>query len=145
MKKLLFVAVLIMAGVSVKAQELGIRFGDALGNTVAIDAVFQTGKGNRVHADVSFGDGVGVEVLWDFLYKPLGGEEFNWYVGAGPSILIDDPFYLGISGEAGLEYRFKQVPLAIGADWRPTFMLIEETEFWAGGFGVNVRYVFGKK
>lgn len=145
MKKLFTICALILAGYAVQAQELGIRFGDVVGNDVAVDALFSTGKFSRIHADVSFGDGVGVEALWDFLYRPLGGEAFNWYVGAGASMLIEDPFFLGFSGEVGLSYNFNGIPLSLSADWRPVFYIIEETDFRADGFGVNLRYVFGKK
>ena len=124
------------------AQEIGIRFGDAVGNDVAIDAVFSSSQYSRIHADVSFGSGVGVEVLWDFMYRPLGSSDFKWYLGVGPSALIDDPFWLGISGEAGIEYRFKEAPIVLGADWRPTFWIIDDSDFRAGGFGINARYVF---
>ena len=117
--------------------------------------MLRSGKANRLHLDVSFGDdngngneangGVGVELLWDFLHKPLGGEAFYWYLGAGPSLLFSDPFWLGISGEAGLEYRFKTVPIVLGADWRPTFWIIDNTDFSGGGFGFMARFVFGHK
>jgi len=126
-------------------QELGIRFGDALGNAAAIDAVFSTGEFNRIHADVTFGSGVGVEVLWDFINRPLSGEAFSWYAGAGVSTRLDDPFVLGACGEVGLEYRFNTVPIALGIDWRPVFVLVENTDFRAEGFGFNARYIFGKK
>jgi hypothetical protein len=125
------------------AQELGVRFGDVSGGNVAVDAVFSLAKYSRLHADVSFGNGVGVDVLWDFLYRPLAGEAFNWYVGVGPYVRIDDPFWLGVVFEAGLEYRFNKIPIVIGADWRPAFSIIEETDFHWPGFGFNVRYVFG--
>ncbi|HMC97015.1 MAG TPA: hypothetical protein VKG92_05145 [Flavobacteriales bacterium] len=59
------------------AQELGVRFGDVVGNSVALDA-----RVNNLHADISFGDGLGVEVLWDLLYKPLGNTDLHWYLGA---------------------------------------------------------------
>ena len=126
-----------------RAQELGIRFGNALGNknSAAIDGVFALGKFSRIHADVSFGNGVGVEALWDFLYRPLSDSPINWYVGVGPSAFLGDPFILGASGEIGLEYRFKDAPLAIGLDWRPTFIIIENTNF-TNSFGLNVWYVF---
>jgi hypothetical protein len=145
MKKLFIVLTFSLAAHAAFSQELGIRFGDVLGNDVALDAIFKTGKFSRVHADVSFGNGVGVDVLWDFLYRPFSieGEGFNWYVGAGPSLFIDDPFYFGVSGEVGIEYQFK-FPMVIGIDWRPTFWIVENTDFHAGGFGANVRYVFGK-
>ncbi len=144
MKKLLFLLAFLSLGRFATAQELGLRFGDVTGNAVAVDGVFSLGDFSRVHADLSFGTGVGVEALWDFLYRPLGTEPFNWYVGAGPSMLIDDPFYLGASGEVGLEYHFDGAPVALGVDWRPTFWLIEKTDFSADGFGFNVRYVFAR-
>src|SRR4029078_10814222 len=99
MKKLLFGSALMLISYSGFSQEIGVRFGDVLGNNVAVDGMISTGKFNRLHADVSFGDGVGVELLWDFMYRPLKGEAFKWYVGAGVSSLIDDPFWLGVSGE----------------------------------------------
>ena len=155
MKKLVVLTVFALCSCSIFSQELGIRGGSVLGNNIAIDAMLKSGKFNRLHVDVSFGDngnddgkangGVGVELLWDFLYRPLGGEAFYWYLGAGPSVLFADPFWLGISGEAGLEYRFKTVPIALGADWRPTFWIIDNTDFSGGGFGFMARFVFGGK
>ena len=145
MKKFLLIVAVIIASYSYSgAQELGVRFGDVSGGNVAVDGIFGTGEFNRIHADVSFGNkGVGVDVLWDFLYRPLGGEAFNWYAGVGPYIIIGDVFDLGIAGEIGLEYRFNTVPIALGVDWRPMFEIIDNTDFHAGGFGFNVRYVFG--
>ena len=67
MKKLFVVFVFALAAHTATSQELGIRFGDVAGNDVALDAVFKTGKFNRIHADVSFGSGVGVEAQWGIL------------------------------------------------------------------------------
>ena len=145
MKKLLLVGTLVVGFVfASNAQEVGVRWGDAIGGNVSIDGIISIGEYSRVHADVSFGKGVGVELLWDFLYRPLGGEAFNWYVGAGPYIFAGDPFQLGIAGEVGLEYRFSGIPLAIGGDWRPAFEIVSNTSFHAGGYGFQVRYVFGQ-
>jgi hypothetical protein len=143
MKKLLVIISFVLSGYVGYSQEFGVRFGEVLGNNVALDMVFRSGEFNRIHADLSFGNDVGLEVLWDLVYRPLGGEAFNWYLGFGPSMLFSDPFLFGISGEVGLEYRFASVPIAVGADWRPTLFLVEETEFETGGFGFNVRFVFG--
>lgn len=133
---------------SSKSQELGIRFGDALGNNVAVDGVFSVAEFSRVHANVSFGNGIGIEALYDFYYRPVGDVQgLDWYVGAGPSLFLGDNYFgLGISGEVGIEYHFNEalgVPIALGLDWRPTVLLIEDTDFYAGGFGLNIRYVFG--
>jgi hypothetical protein len=144
-RKLLLLVILTLFGFYGYSQELGLRFGDALGNHIAIDGMLSTGKFNRLHPDISFGNGVGIEVLWDFMHRPLGGEAFSWYLGVGPSMLVgDDPFILGASGEIGLEYHFNGAPIALGLDWRPTFVIIENTDFQGGGFGFNVRYVFGQ-
>jgi len=143
MKKALFITLLSISFLSFAgAQELGIRFGSVTAGNVAIDGIFSTGKFSRLHADLSFGSGVGADLLWDFIYKPLGKEPINWYLGAGPYMQIDDPFWFGVAGEAGLEYRFNSVPLAIGLDWRPRLSIVEITDFHAEGFGFNVRYVF---
>lgn len=127
------------------AQEIGIRLGDVLGNDAAIDMVVPTGNTARLHADLSFGDHVGAELLYDFVNKSLGDTPgLNWYAGVGGSALFTDDLFLGASGEIGLEYHF-DFPMAIGADWRPTFWIIEETELRGDSFGLNVRYIFGKE
>lgn len=147
MKKILLVPFFFAAMMfwnTATAQELGLRFGDVLGNNVAIDGVFGLGQFSRIHADVSFGNnGLGIEALWNPIYRPLGEEAFHWYVGVGPSVFLGDPFILGVSGEIGLEYKFNSVPLVLGLDWRPRVDIVEVTAFRANGFGLNVRYVFG--
>jgi len=131
---------------TLSAQELGLRLGNipvsGETNNVALDGIFSLGEFSRVHANVSFGDGVGVDALWDFIYRPLGEEGLNWYVGAGPSLFIGNDFWLGVSGEIGLEYAFNGAPIVLGLDYRPTFWLIDDTSFEMEGFGLNVRYRF---
>ena len=144
MKKLLPLLAFASLGKLTIAREVGISFGDVFDNTMAIDRLFTVGEVCRVHAHLSFGHGVIVEALCDFLYRPNGGQAFNWYLGLGHYMLIDDPFYLGFSGKLAVHYHFNQVPVQVSAERRPTFWLIEETEFRGGGFGVNVRYLFGQ-
>ena len=128
------------------SQEVGVRFGNALGNksSVAIDGVFALGKYSRIHADVSFGNGVALEALWDFLYRPIPDSPINWYVGAGPSMYISSPFALGVAGEVGAEYHFKEIPMSVGLDFRQTLVIIEKTDF-VGNLGLNIRNVFNQK
>ncbi len=142
MKKLILVLFIIamLTGLAT-AQEVGVRFGDIVGNNVAVDGVFDF-KGKRIHADVSFGSGVGIEALYDFIVKPIEGEAFYYYVGAGAFTWLGDPFRLGVSGELGIEYRFNKVPIALGLDWRPSLRLINDTKFLVDRFGLNVRWVF---
>ena len=127
------------------AQELGLRFGDIVNNDVAIDGVIDLNRG-RIHADVSFGSGrVGLEVLYDFLYKELCGESVYWYLGAGGFTSFGDPLHVGASGEAGAEYRFRNIPLVVGFDWRPAWRIIDNMTFFTDRFGVNVRWSFRRR
>ena len=148
MKKALLIFALISASLTVtRAQEIGVRFGSFTGNGgVALDGIFSTGEFSRIHADVSFGRGIGVDLLWDFIYRPLGEEAFNWSLGAGPFLYIpsnaDYNFGLGAIGELGISYTFNSVPISLSADWRPYFRLLENTNISFGGFGLNVRFVF---
>lgn len=125
---------------TLSAQELGIRFGEITGSNVAIDGVFDF-EGSRIHANVSFGDGLGIDALYDFVHESLE-DELYWYAGVGASSYIEDDFLIGVSGEIGLEYVLDSVPIVIGFDYRPTFWIVEETGFNWGGFGLNVRYKF---
>jgi hypothetical protein len=143
MKKLFTIsAILLMFSSFTFGQEIGIRFGEVTGGNVAVDGVFSLGQFSRIHGDISFGNnGIGVDLLWDFIYQPLSGEAFKWYAGVGPFLNIQDPFGLGVVGELGLDYHFNNVPISISADWRPSFRIIENTDFDVVGFGLNIRYV----
>ncbi|RED94347.1 outer membrane insertion C- signal [Marinoscillum furvescens] len=147
MKKVLLICFLVGGMITASsAQELGLRFGDVTGGNVALDAIFSTGKFNRIHADVSAGHGgLGVDALWDFVYLPFeefGEPGFYWYAGAGPGLYINDPIWISAMAEIGLEYRIADVPLSVSADWRPTLTLVQTTDLYFGLFGLNVRYIF---
>ncbi len=131
----------------VNAQEVGIRFGGASGYWgAAVDGVFDAGV-SRIHANLGiYNRGVEADVLWHLIYKPMPWvESVSGYVGIGSSMRFANPFLLGVAGEVGLEYRFATLPLVVGADWRPTFWLIENTEFEGGRWGIMARWNFGAK
>jgi len=144
MKKLLIVlSAVFMLSLTANAQELGLRGGLMSGNFGALDGVFAF-EGSRIHANLSFGSGIGVDAFFDFLYGDLGDSPINYYVGLGAGLNIGDPLGLGAAAEFGLEYRFKEVPFVIGADYRPYFGILGTTGLGFNNFGVNLRYVFGK-
>lgn len=153
MKKALIVLSIILGSISLsKAQEVGIRFGAVSAGNIAIDGVFSTGDFSRLHGDISFGKVVSADLLWDFVYRPITDETFNWYMGVGPylgifdndaSLNSDTEFQLGGAFEIGLEYRFYNLPVAIGLDYRPAVEVIQTTQLHLDGFGFNLRYVFG--
>jgi len=145
LQKILFTVILFTTVNISNAQELGVRFGDGIGGNAAVDGLLSISKFSRVHANVSFGNGIGADALYDFMYRPFGDGTLKWYMGVGPSVRFSDPFLFGVCGELGLAYEFKNVPISISGDWRPTFIIIENTDFEAGWFGINVRYIFGKR
>jgi hypothetical protein len=131
----------------INAQEVGLRVGGLNGNWgIAIDGVFDAGV-SRMHVDLGYYmGGVEADVLWDLVYEPLPYvESLYGYIGIGSSVRVANPFLLGVAGEVGFEYRFANVPIVIGGDWRPTFWLLENTEFTAGRWGINARWNFGKQ
>ena len=142
MKKLLFIILLLPFFYSVNAQELGLRFGEMAGNNIAIDGVLNF-KTSRLHTDVSFGEGVGIDIIYDFIYSPIKeSSNIYYYLGIGVASLIHSDFELGATGEAGIELRFNSIPIVLGLDYRPSIMVIGNTDFHWNSFGVNMRYVF---
>mgnify|MGYP006953448024 CR=1 FL=1 len=87
MKKIFLALALALGTFTISnAQELGIRFGGHAGyGSAAVDAIFGTGDFSRIHADLSFGgNGLGIDVLWDFLYRPLGRAATSALPHTGP-------------------------------------------------------------
>jgi hypothetical protein len=140
-KILIIIVFTIVAATNSNAQEIGIRGGDLSGGNIAFDAALLIGEFSRIHADVSFGEDIGIDLIWDFVYRPLVDESLYIYSGVGPYFLFTDPFTMGAAGEIGFEYRFESVPIALGIDWRPLYSITEETKFIPEGFGFNVRFI----
>lgn len=86
---------------------------------------------------------MGIDALWNPLYRPVSGSNFNWYAGFGPSFFLGGPFAFGIAGEIGIEYAFSEIPIVIGADRRPNFRIVEDTNFLADQFGLDIRWKSG--
>jgi len=123
-------------------QELGVRFGEMDGNNIGIDGTIPI-KDKRIHGTVSFGDNVGVDVIYDFLVAPMiRNTGFHYYVGVGLTSMFAGDLRLGVAGELGFEYRFNSIPVAVSLDYRPSILVVEEMDFLYGNFGFSARYVF---
>ena len=127
---------------NLEAQEIGVRFGDMDGNNIAIDAVIHV-KTSRIHTSMSFGDNVGLDLIYDFAVNPVfGNSGFYYYAGIGLTSLFASEFKLGVMGELGFEYQFRSIPIAAGLDYRPAVIVVDSMDFVYANFGFNFRYRF---
>ncbi|WP_026309712.1 hypothetical protein [Niabella aurantiaca] len=85
-----------------------------------------------------------------FPIKPVEG--LKWFIGGGLVASnsfsnYDDRkgFNLGLYPTAGADYKFKNIPLAVSADVRPTIHVIEAYDYYNSFYpnaGVSARYTF---
>jgi hypothetical protein len=120
--------------------ELGARFGNdfSLDMTVPLSAP-------RLHPAVYFEKSVAFGLYFDWLFD-LEGEEptgFRFYPGVGPEFYFYNGFDFAAAGDFGVEYAFK-IPLTVGIDWRPHFMLTENMHLNGNNWGIVARFRFGE-
>lgn len=124
--------------------ELGFRLNltDAFFDA-AVDATYNISSGNRIHGNLFIGNGgLGVDLIHDWTFSFDGNRRLIFYPGLGGSLyFLNDDVVLGVTGEAGLEYRF-DIPLSLGIDYRLIFTLTPETNLANNGLGLNLRYRF---
>ncbi|MCH5596567.1 hypothetical protein [Niabella ginsengisoli] len=87
-----------------------------------------------------------------FDIKPVDG--LKWFVGGG--IVLSNTFSnndhytgfgVGLYPTGGADYKFKKIPLAVSADVRPTFHIVEPFDYnkynnFYPNVGVSARYTF---
>ncbi len=97
----------------------------------------------RLHGDLSFDGGVGINLLLNWQYGLTNDNALQFYYGFGGGTFIGDPFLLAAVGEVGVEYRF-DIPLSLSMDYRPNINIIKDSGMDAitDIFGINVRYRF---
>jgi hypothetical protein len=109
--------------------------------------------------------GVGSDMNLTLLYEYHGDipvEGLRWYAGAGVfagHFRLKNKYmdawegyygkrgstYFGMSGILGAEYKIKNIPLAVSADWQPSFLF--NSGYFDSGFtaecgGLGVKYTF---
>ncbi len=129
---------------------IGFRFGTGNGFTIkhfmndrsAIEGMITT----KWH-------GFDITGLYEKHYQAFDTDRLRWFYGFGAHIGFYNGSYvewgepgpttdvLGIDGIIGFEYSFKEAPVNLGLDIKPTFNIIGYNGFWAD-FGLSVRYIF---
>ncbi|MBC7887409.1 MAG: hypothetical protein H7Z13_05925 [Ferruginibacter sp.] len=94
-----------------------------------------------------------LEFHWDIPAAP----GLKWYVGPGVHVgFYNDKYYndirdgkgsyvsAGLDGVIGLDYKFKNIPLNLSADWQPSYDFGNERYHGFGGDfgGIAARYTF---
>ena len=148
MKKAVVAIVCIFAFASfnnqAKAQsegfELGIRFGEFIGNNVGIDGALDLGK-NRLRGGLGLGNANSTSLFWEWQF-PVGNG-FTFYPGLGGIASLGNDLLLGAGAEVGIEYDFAE-PITVGLDYRPIIMLVNTStgSSFVGDWGLSVRYRF---
>lgn len=161
MKKL-FVACLLIAGISLSksaaAQDyrtaLGVRLSSSSAmqnNSISIKQ-FITDK-TAIEGLFTFGDPLALGALVEF-HKPLSPAGMTYYYGGGGYIAFvktvntntlkttSDPNF-GAQGVIGLDYKFANIPLNISLDWKPELNIINDINFEPAAIGFTARFTFG--
>lgn len=149
MKKIIIVFSIFILASTVYGQKknnaLGLRFeGDGIGNNIGFSLkhkyktdVFLEGI---VHL---YNNDLGLTGLYEKYMTLSSDGALDFFYGGGAGITIGNGgFTAGITGIAGLCYTFKDIPIDISLDWRPTLEVIPDPYLYPKLIGLSVRYTF---
>lgn len=92
--------------------------------------------------------GVAVTGLYEVHNQAFDVERLKWYFGGGAHVGFfgigyggGSGTFVGIDGIIGIEYKFEEVPINLGLDWKPAFDF-GYSHFFGDGAALSVRYVF---
>lgn len=102
------------------------------------------------------GNEINFTALYEYHNNIAGVDGLRWYVGGGGHVShlsVDDDAFgdlvgessstaFGVGGVVGLEYKFKNTPIAISADWQPIYILNGDSGFASDNGGFGVKYTF---
>ena len=127
-------------------HQAGVRLGSN-------DQVVSTGFTYRYHfnnnkaieAILNLRDPLALGAMYE-IFKPIGAvENLHWFYGGGAYVGFKGIDNLGITGIAGLDYQFTEVPINLTIDWKPELTVIQSVRFRASTVAVSVRFAFLKK
>ena len=154
MKKLLFILLLAGFGAVAAAQvpnALGARLygGDTFNGA---ELSFQKGlnEKNRLELDGSFGirsDNTRIALVGIYHWRMGLAGRFHWFIGPGMSVSYDtynDNSYVnvGLGGQIGLEFNFKDLPLMVSLDGRPMWDFLGDVNGLGWGAALGIRYTW---
>lgn len=146
-KRLLFLCMISLLALSVKAQDYkfaaGIRLSNStptLNNSASIK-YFVT-ETSAIEGLVSFGSRFGLGGLLE-IHKPLNQSGLRWFYGGGAYVGFEGgSTYLGPTGIVGLDYKFPNIPLNLSLDWKPELDILPKIRFVPDAFALSARFAF---
>lgn len=166
MKKTVYlplVLILLIANTSQAQSEYKTAIGGRVGNPFAFSIKHFITRAGALEGYAGFSDGrygrnfnpiIGGMYQHHFPIGDIAG--FKWYVGGGALIqffsyknsnntIYDDytKTGFGLNGVGGVDYKFKNIPLNVSADWMPTVFLTDVPDNFYPGYGsLAARYTF---
>lgn len=148
MKKLLVIVslafvIVFSAGAQPYKTSVGLRMGFESGlslkhfvsDRTAVEGLFSTRWNN-----------IAVTGLYEVHNEAFEIEGLMWYYGGGAHAGFGNPytrsFIAGVDGIVGLEYVFRDFPVDLAVDWKPSFDIVGRFYGWFGGTALTVRYNF---
>lgn len=144
MKKFLVMAALMVATLSVSAQDYNWAAGVRLGGFNGITAKKNLGA-NALEFGASWGlgDYLTVDGVYEW-QQPVITDGMHLYYGAGAYVgLFANSFCLGAEAVVGLEYRLPiNFPLAVSLDYRPGLNILPNVRPNWGNCALGIKYCF---
>ena len=149
-KKFLVFFLLLAASSTVSFAQYRHQAGVRLGSN---DQVVSTGFTYRYHfnnnkaveAILNLREPIALGALYE-IFKPITAvENLSWFYGGGAYVGFKGIDNLGITGIAGLDYQFTEVPINLTIDWKPELTVTQSVRFRASTVAVSVRFAFLKK
>ncbi len=149
MKKSLLVALALLIGGSLFAQEYKQAAGIRIGGVVTATYKTFVSQTNALDFEAGIGFGNGMNICASGAYEWTWGlnvDGLSVYAGPGvtASLFLGEAggISVGILGVAGIEYKIPSVPLVLSVDYKPTLNLIPNVAGgWSNG-GLSIRYIF---
>ncbi len=99
---------------------------------------------NAIEADVLYNrNGFNLTALYEHHLETFRNKRLLVYLGGGAfGGTWKEELSLGVTAVAGIEYQLRDVPLSLGADWKPMVNVYRVFDNEWADFGIAIRYRF---